>query len=989
MRQKFVLLKKLLFFVCALLFVNYSIAQDRTVAGTVTDGENGDPLPGVSIAVKGYSSMGTVSRPDGNFSLSVPDDATTLIFSFVGYKTKEVAISDNMSVTMEVSSKSLDEIVIIGYGEQRKGDATGSVTAIGEDDFNKGSMTSPQDLLIGRTAGVQITTEGGAPGSSAKIRIRGGSSLSASNDPLIVIDGVPLDNEGINGMRNPLNTIHPSDIESFTVLKDASATAIYGSRASNGVIIITTKKGKAGAPLRLNYNGKVSIQTVPGTVDVLSADEYRTLVTDHYGAGSNPVGLLGSANTDWQSEIFETAIGHDHNISATGSVKNLPYRASFGYSDQSGILKTTELDRITFSAGVNPTFLDDHLKVDINAKGMSIKNRFPDKGAIGSAITFDPTQPVMDEGNDYGGYFAWLNSTTGLPIDIAPTNPLALLEQRNDESDVMRGIGNAQIDYKFHFLPELRANLNMGYDFSESNGTIIVPEAAAFEYDDAGSGINREYKQEKTNSVIDFYLNYVKEVASIESRFDIMAGYSWQRFWRKGSTYETNFAGTEERENTDYETESYLVSFFGRFNYSFKDRYLLTFTLRRDGSSRFAEDARWGTFPSAAFAWKLSEEPFMQSIQALSNLKLRLGYGVTGQQNLTTGDYPYLARYTYSEDNARYLLGDTYYTTLRPEGYDANLKWEETYTYNVGLDFGFFKERFSGSIDIYQRVTEDLINEIPVPAGTNLTNRIVTNVGSLENKGFELTLTGRPVVTDDMFWEVGFNLTYNQNEITKLTAAEDPTYQGVETGGIAGGVGNNIQIHSVGFPSSSFYVWEQVYDEDGYPIEGLYVDRNQDGIVNDEDKYRYENPAADVFMGFSSRFTYKQWEFSFAGRVNIGNYVYNNISSQYGVYSNLYNSVGYLNNVTPSLYDTRFNNPKYRSDFYLENASFMRMDHITLGYTFENLMQDKLNMYVYGTVQNAFVITKYSGLDPEVTDGIDNNVYPRPRTFVLGLNINF
>jgi TonB-dependent starch-binding outer membrane protein SusC len=789
-------------------------------------------------------------------------------------------------------------------------------------------------------------------------------------------------------MKNPLSTIHPSDIETFTVLKDASATAIYGSRASNGVIIITTKRGRKGMPLGIAYNQYFSLGTHANKIYPLSTSQFRSLVQERYANNPNATRLLGNADTDWQSEIYRPAYGLDHNLSITGNIKDMPFRASIGYSNQEGILKTDGLNRLTGSVGFNPSFFEDHLRVNVNLKGMIINNQFANRGAIGSAFSFDPTQPVYN-GSPYGGYFTWVQQN-GDPIPIANMNPVAQLMLQDDRSTVYRSIGNTEFDYRFHFLPDLRANLNLGYDFSSSEGSNLVPEIAPWAYDKLnGGGNDITYSQEKKNTLLDFYLNYVKDVDAIDSRIDAMVGYSWQHFWRAGESLNTNVRGTVVNSDTDYETENYLVSFFGRLNYTFKERYLATFTLRYDGSSRFSPDTRWGLFPSVALAWRIAEESFLADSNVLSDLKLRLGYGITGQQNITDNDYPYMPRYTFGEPTASYQFGDTFYRTYRPEGYDANIKWEETTTYNIGLDYGFIDNRISGAIDLYQRFTDDLINFIPVPAGTNLTNMILTNVGDLENKGIEFSINAIPVSKKELSWEIGFNAAYNENQITKLTAIDDPTYVGVETGGIAGGVGNNIQIHSVGFPANSFFVYEQVYDENGKPIEGLYVDRNGDGTITNEDRYRYKKAAPDWVMGFSTRLNYKDWDFGLNGRINLNNYVYNNIWSAQATYNNLYNSTGYLNNISNSVFDSGFENPKYFSDYYIQHASFIRLDNISLGYTFTNFYENRMKMRLYGTVQNVFVVTDYEGLDPEVSGGIDNNIYPRPRTFTLGLSINY
>jgi iron complex outermembrane receptor protein len=723
-------------------------------------------------------------------------------------------------------------------------------------------------------------------------------------------------------------------------------------------------------------------------VPSLLATEFRNLVNERYANNSNALGLLGNTETDWQDEIYQNAVGQDHNLSLTGNIKNMPFRASVGYSDQEGILKTDGMNRITGTLGLNPSFFDDHLRINANVKGMVIDNQFANRGAIGSAAAFDPTQPVIN-GSKFGGYYTW-TQPNGNPITIATSNPVAQLNLVDDQSKVKRSIGNAQFDYRFHFLPDLRANLNMGYDISSSEGNSYTPDYAAWSYDELLGGGNRtKYTQEKKNTLLDFYLNYVKSLESIDSRIDAMAGYSWQHFWRKGDSKSTNAAGTYTYSDTDYETENYLVSFFGRFNYIFKERYLATFTLRNDGSSRFSPDTRWGLFPSVALAWQIIDEPWMENSTVLSNLKLRVGYGITGQQNITSNDYPYLARYTISEETAQYQFGNDYYLTIRPEGYDANIKWEETTTWNVGLDYGFLDNRISGAIDAYYRVTDDLINFIPVPAGTNLTNQILTNVGDLENRGIEFSINAMAISKPDLSWEIGFNASYNENKITKLTANEDPNYIGVPTGGISGGVGNMIQIHSVGYPANMFFVYEQVYDVNGMPIEGLYVDRNEDGVITNDDRYRYEKATPDVFMGFSSKLYYKNWDFSFNGRVSLNNYVYNNVWSTQATYNNLYNSVGYLNNLNEAVFDSGFENPKYFSDYYVKHASFLKLDNISLGYTLNDVIRDRVTARIYGTVQNVFTITEYEGLDPEVGGGIDNNIYPRPTTFLMGVSIDF
>jgi TonB-linked SusC/RagA family outer membrane protein len=971
------------------------VLQGIRVTGKVTGDDAPEGIPGVNVVLKG-SLTGTVTDLDGNFVIEVPDQNAILVFSSVGYEKQEIVVGNQTVINLEMATEltSLKEIVVIGYGIQKKEDATGAVTAIDSEQFNKGAIVSPQELLAGRTAGVQIVSQGGAPGTGSTIRIRGGSSLRASNDPLIIIDGVPVDNDGVSGMRNPLSVVNPNDIESFSVLKDASATAIYGSRASNGVIIITTKRGKKGDAVNISYTGNVAIHTVTGNISVFDGEAYANLVNERVESGLTPTEastLLGTANTDWQDQIFETALGTDHNLSANGAVGDMTYRASYGYTNQNGILKTSNFERHSASIGLDPSFFNDHLKISFNFKGMFAQNTFPNEGAIGSAVTFDPTKPVRDPESPWGGYFFWgQQSDPELPITIAPSNPVAMIELTDNRAQVNRYLTNIKFDYKFHFLEDLNFNLNLATDRSTTDGREKVPETATWEYDPVnGNGRDNKYDQEKINDLLEAYLKYNSDFGGNVHNLDFLLGYSWQHFWRTSDDFVTNAAGDFIRQETQSKSENFLISYYGRLNYGLLDKYLFTFTLRQDGSSRFAEGNQWGVFPSAAFAWKINQESFLKSSESLSELKLRLGYGITGQQDVVGGDYPAIARVRESESTAAYQFGDNYLNTIRYEAYDANLKWEETTTINAGLDFGFFEDRVTGSVDFYHRETRDLLNEIPVPIGTNFSNRIITNIGNLENTGFELSLNGYVIDNNRFSWNAGFNLTRNENKITKLYAVDDPASLGVLTGGIGGGVGNTIQVHSIGYPAFSFFALEQVYNAADQPIEGLYVDQNGDGIINDNDRIRYKNPAPDFYMGFSSRFNWDNWDFSFNARANVGNYVYDNVSSQIGQYANLYNSVGYINNLTTNVTNANFENPQYISNYYLHNASFFRMDNMSLGYMLNSVWNDRSSVYLNFTVQNAFVITEYKGLDPEVDGGIDNNIYPRPRTFLFSVNVNF
>ncbi|MEM9821359.1 MAG: SusC/RagA family TonB-linked outer membrane protein [Bacteroidota bacterium] len=977
-----------------LLLASLSIGHAQgSITGKITD-ETGEAVIGGTVLIVG-TSKGTATDFDGNYSLNeIEAGSYTIRASYTGYgsKEKKVEVKDGQATVLDFSlgfdEAVLDEVVVIGYGTVKKEDATGSVQSVDTEQFNRGSITGAQELLAGKIAGVQITTNSGAPGDGAVIRIRGGSSLSASNDPLIIVDGIPVDNTGVAGSRNFLNFINPNDIETFTVLKDASATAIYGSRASNGVILITTKKGKLGSDLRVEYTGNFSVSTITDRARVLDATEYRNLITDRFGAESTAVGLLGDSETNWQDEIYESALGTDHTLSLSGGLANiLPYRLSLGYTNKKGVLRTDEFKRTTAALNLSPGFFDNTLQVNVNTKYSISNNTFANRDAIGSAIAFDPTQPVFSGNSDFDGYYTWLieaDSTMSIPNGLAPNNPVALLEQKEDVSSANRLIFNTSIDYRMWFLPDLRANLNLGYDRSTGDGSTFIPNTAAFSFNPiTGGGTNNSFEETKTNELLEFYLNYSKTFD--RHKIELMGGYSWQRFFFEKEDLNSDVAGTESETNFKQDKgELYLLSLFSRLNYSLNEKYLFTFTLRRDASSRFAPENRWGLFPAAAFAWKAVNRTAGQ----LTNLKFRLGYGVTGQQDI--GDfYEHLPRYRASLNNAQYQFGDNFITSLRPEGYDANIKWEETTTYNIGVDYGLFNNRLYGSLEYYIRETRDLLNFIPVAAGTNLTNFIDTNVGDLENKGVEFSVNGVIVQRPKLNWEVGFNVTANTNEITKLIASDDPDYQGVLVGGISGGVGSNIQIHSVGFPANSYFVFEQVYDEAGNPVEGLYVDRNGDGKVSPEDMYRYEDPAPDFYFGFTSNLSYGNFSFSFAGRANTGNFIYNNIQSDLTNFGRLLHPTLYLQNAHPEIRNIGFENPEYFSDHFVQNGSFLRIDHVTFSYSFMNLMKNKGSLTLSATIQNPLLITNYSEIEPEINLGIDNNIYPRVRTLLFGVSASF
>lgn len=982
------ILKRLLYAcILPLLLVSLQVvAQEKLVTGRVTDTKNA-PIADASVTAKG-SSIGTATQADGTFQLRVPTATTTLVISSVGFGTMEVAIGNGpVNVSLEQANTTLNEVVVVGYGTARKKDLTGSVTTVSAKDFQKGAITTPEQLIAGKVAGVSIISNGGAPGAGSTIRIRGGSSLRASNDPLIVIDGVPLDNGGISGAPNPLSFINPNDIESFTVLKDASAAAIYGTRASNGVILITTKKGRSDK-LRVSFSTLNSLSSVTKTLDVLSADEVRRIVAERGTA--NQKAQVGSANTDWQNEIYQTAFTSDNNISLSGGIKKFPYRLSLGYLDQEGVLKTDHLKRSSIAFVLNPTFFQNHLKVDINLKGSMQKYHFADQGAIGTAVYFDPTQPIYSNSKRFGGYFEWLNG--GVPNTLAARNPLALLNDRDANSNTQRSIGNIQFDYKFHFLPELRANLNLGYDVSEGKGTTFISDSSSLSYNVGGSF--SEYRQTKNNKLLEFYLAYATDLTSINSRFDVLAGYSYNNYL----TTIYNFPGYNARgvqigaspNFPNNKPENTLLSYFGRLNYTLEDKYLLTVTARRDGSSRFGPDTRYGFFPSAAFSWRINQESFMKNNSKVSDLKLRLGYGITGQQD-GIGLYDYLSVYGLSNQSAMYQFGNAYYQMFRPSGYNPGIKWEETATSNIGLDYGFFNNRVSGSVDFYVRKTSDLLNEVPQPAGTNFSAYQTENVGDMENKGVEFNLNLQPIKNASAVWDIGFNLTYNKNTITNLTELKnDPNYIGFPTGGINGAQGFTF-LNAVGSSKNTFYLYHQVYDQLGKPIEGLFEDVNRDGIINEEDKYLGKRSDPNVFLGFSTNLSAGKWNAGFVVRSSINNYVYNNVYSNNGRLNQVLGAQ-VTGNASGNFRETGFlGNTEQQplSDYYLQNASFLRMDNLNVGYDFGRVANDKANLKATLGVQNVFVITKYTGLDPEHGGGVDNNIYPRPRIFSLGLNLDF
>lgn len=994
--------KVLLMFIVGLFLSVNTFAQQIVVKGIVKD-TTGEPIIGANVIVKGTTN-GTITDFDGNFLLNA-NKGDIIIISFIGYRSQEAQAAASMNIILKDDTELLDEVVVIGYGSVKKDDLSGSVVAIKAEEMNKGAVTSPQELIMGKVPGLSVSQGDGAPGAGSTIRIRGGASLNASNDPLIVIDGIPVSNDAAPGTPNALATINPNDIETFTVLKDASATAIYGSRASNGVIIIQTKKGTQDK-IKVSYSGTFTAKDPYKRIETLDAQSFREVMQAQYPEGTAQsadiqriLNVYPNQSTDWQDAIYQTGLSTDQNIGIAGKAGFMPFRISLGYNTEKGTLKTSKYERYTGAVNLSPKFFDNHLSVDINVKGTINKNRFADSGAVGAAAFFDPTKPIYDEENRYNGYWNW-GIVQGAQADLATQNPLSLLYDRNNHGTTKRSLGNIQLDYKIHGLEDLHANLNLGYDVAKTTGRNFVNSnsvQSSLDKTFTGLGQGNTWNNLRRNHLLDFYMNYAKNIESIKSNFDIMAGYSWQHFYYANHdiTYSnpTEDLGAKERYTYDENErhyirddhrripyENYLISFFGRLNYNFMDRYLLTATLRRDGSSRFSENNRWGLFPSAALAWTISNEPFMKATEnVLSKLKLRLGYGVTGQQEI--GDYQYITSYSFSTNPNTTYLGTT---LLKPNGYSPDLKWEQTTTYNVAIDFGFLNNRINGSIEYYQKHTKDLLNTISAAAGTNFINLITANVGKMKNKGVEANVNAIAIQSKDFTWEVGYNITWNDSKITKLTTTFNPDYQGIDAG--------TNQKHQVGEMPGTFYLYQQVYDENGKPIQNAFVDRNNDGQITEADRYlTHKSPMAKVYMGFSSQFSYKKWDLGFNLRANFGNYVYNGVASGNST-SNNYGGKGFITNLYNGFQDTGFTllntSEQMASDYFLENASFLKMDNLTLGYSFQNLFAAKLSGRISASVQNVFTISKYSGLDPEC-GAIDSNIWPRPRTYTIGLNLNF
>jgi len=1009
-------LKLVFVIVCCVASVQ-ALAQGVQITGKVTSGDDGTALPGVSIVEKGTTN-GTVSDADGNYSVTVKSDAV-LVFSFVGYAAQEIAVGGQTVLNVSLASDitALSEVVVVGYGTREKKDVTGVITAVDSENFNRGAIVAPDQLINGKVAGVQITSNGGEPGGASTIRIRGGTSLNASNEPLYVIDGVPIDNVMSNASRNPLNFINPNDIETFTVMKDASAAAIYGARAANGVIIITTKKGKKGAST-VTYDGWYSMGNISNQLDVFNADQFREIMAAKAPDRLDDISTDESINTDWQDQVYRTAIGKSHSLTFNGGTDKTGFRVSISDLSQEGVVKKSETQRTNFGFNLNSKFLDDNLKIDVNVKGSQTKDIFPGGGAVGNSLAFAPTQPVKDPTSIYGGYWEWANN-------LGTKNPVAELNLIDDQAKMNRSVGNMLLTYDLPWVKGLQANANFGYDMANGARRKFTPTYArtqvAFQDTDNDEQLDTLYRGEiwreeviRMNKLMELYGSYTRDIESINGRFDITAGYSYQDFTNEypGSTSDTlttnNFGyynpGIAKHFNVyNSVQENRLISFFGRANISVKDKYILNLSIRRDGSSRFGTP--WGTFPAAAFAWRIYDETFMQGLQnVFSDLKIRVGYGINGSQEIA--NYLYLPTFTQSDREAQYQFGNSFYGSIRPNGYDSKIKWEETAQLNIGIDFGLLKGRLTGSLEFYDKKTSDLLFEVGVPAGTNLTNKVLSNIGEMSNKGIELSLDAVAISTADLTWNIGFNISANKNEILALDGSDDPGFRGYPVGGISGGVGNNIQILKVGQPANAFWVYRHKtvngkpipdgidVNEDGKADDlDMYVDIDENGKIDDNDRQPYKQAAPKVIAGLSSSLFYKNFDLTFTLRANFGNYNYNNVASSTAYYNRVTSAEQVPQNMLTSVAETNFTKAQYFSNYYVQDASFVRMDNLTLGYT---KRLGSANFRIYSTVQNLFVLTDYSGLDPEVantpqvgaiTRGIDNNIYPRSRTFIFGVSV--
>ena len=995
--------------------ISVSAQGGYTVSGTVEDAQG--PVAGASVIEQGTSN-GTATGPEGGYSLTVSSPDSPVVFSCLGYASVVYDASQVPSTVMlKEDSQYLKEVVVIGYGTVKKDDMTGSISAIKADGLNRGAVVNTQDMLKGRVAGLLVTPGDGGPGSGARIRIRGSASLNASNDPLIVIDGVPVASGAAGGMSNPLDLLNPNDIESFSVLKDASAAAIYGSRASNGVILITTKKGVGSRP-KVSYSGSFSVQQNSETVPVMTARELSRFYTGLYPAdtsvGAVVADLLKGSDTDWQSLIFRTAFATEHSVSIYGNYRQrMPYRASVAYTGQQGTLKRSDYNRGTADLSLSPNFLDKHLTLDINAKGVYTFSNYTNSVVIGSAAFYNPTQDPYwrnaDGTIDYTTTNGYWNYGNGRGKDFSPNvlvgpSPLSRLYDDISNAGTLRFIGRVGLDYKVHGFEALKFNVSAGLDIAQTdsfNGSRPGSFQAYGDTSNLGIGSYTKGYNLSRSQVFEAYANF-NETWGIHG-LDVVAGYSWQNnYWASRSVGYLNVTNeiklnpgeTPESRYLWYRNENFLVSFYGRINYSLDSRYVFTFTARGDGSSKFAKDHKWGFFPSGAFAWNIKHEPFLKDVAEVSTLKFRVSVGQTGQQD-GIGDYVHFARYNLSNDPFHmYNMGLEFFHMLTPQAYDPSIRWETTTTYNLGVDFGFFKERLTGSIDAYLRDTKDLLNSVQIPMGSNFGNKLMTNIGSIRNKGLEIALNGIPVQTPSWSLQIGVNGTFQDTKFTRLNATDDPGYY-IETGSISRGTGNFLCRQMVGYAPYTYYAYQQKYDSDGKPLQNQFVDRNKDGSITEADRYMTGKSAMPKFYyGLNLKLTYMDWDFGLNGHGSAGTWVFNDFKSSNST-AHIDVNAGNLPNQARLVKKTGFTAPnssqQWYSDYFIENASFFRLDDINFGYTFRAIGRWETDIRLGLGVQNVFILTGYSGMDPEVIseNGIDNTIWPRPRTYSLRLNVNF
>ena len=994
--------------------VSLAYGQARNITGTVTEEGSGFPLPGVNIQIQG-TLTGTITGIDGTYSLQA-STGDVLVFSFVGYITQEIAVADQnvIDVALAEDVELLDEVVVVGYGTQRRANVTGSAQRVVADEANVGLVNSPEQLFQGRVAGVNIIQSGGEPGAPVTIRIRGGTSISASNEPLYVIDGVPIDNSNVapdggtdtdSGRKNPLVFLNPSDIESIDVLKDASAAAIYGSRGANGVILITTKKGREGQ-VQVDYDGYVSSSSFIRDLPLLTASEYRSFVQ----ANNLPTDLLGNADTDWQQEVTQSALSQNHNLAFSGGTATTQYRASVSYLSQEGIIINSDLERVSGRINVNHRALDEKLRLDMRLTGSFYNdNRAPfqqtggfEGGLLTNVMKYNPTLPVR---NADGTFFE-------IPGQTSVRNPVALAKQIDDFTKTTRLLGGLKADYEF--VPGLVGTLNVGVDRQQASRRVFIPGANPLRQ--AVQGEATQGNNEFSSVLAEVYGNYTRSLQETHN-VNVTGGYSFQEFDREGfDAQATGFVSdvfsfndlaagdVETFEITSFKQKSRLISFFGRVNYDYRGRYIVSASIRRDGSSRFGEDEKWGFFPAVTLGWRLSDESFLQNVDAINDLKRRIGWGVTGSQE--SGNLRSLPTFG-SSPGGNAVLGESIVSGVAPNNFaNPNLKWEETTQLNIGLDFGLWSDRVYGSIEYYIKDTDDLLLEFEVPQPAAVPTRLA-NAGQMENTGIDLALNARVIDRSDLFVEVGATFNANSNEIKNL-GGRTQIFTGRSSG--AGLSQINTQVLTPGEAFGSFLAPVFVgFDS----ATGEQRCRNASGAevaCSDVPQSEYEivgNAQPDFQYGFTTNVTWKDWDLSFFFRGEQGRDLYNNTGIEYTSKNLANTNVNFLQEALDD--PTPLAEAPQYSSRWIQDASFLRMENITIGYTFTNI--DALSGIVgtirrariYVAANNLFVITSYDGWDPEVNTeasasvgnipilslGIDYTNYPRPRTFTAGISLGF